>query len=45
MTERVTLPDPNVTFAKCSRCGADLKIDPHWYSKLVQIVQTLNGLL
>lgn len=41
----LTLPDPNTTLGKCSRCGADIRPTDVWYRALRQIVDAINSLL
>lgn len=45
MSQRITLPDPSVTLAKCPHCGAEVKITEAWYQRISQLVQLVNGLL
>lgn len=45
MAEKLTLPDPNVTLGKCTRCGAEIKMNDHWYTRFQQVLAALNSLL
>jgi hypothetical protein len=45
MAGKLTLPDQNQTLGRCSRCGAEIKMDPTWYERLTQILRALNVLI
>lgn len=45
MAEKLTLPEPASALGRCPHCGAEIKIDQHWYARLQQIVEALNSLL
>ena len=44
MATDLTIPDPNSTLGKCSRCGAEIKMDENWYSFMARIVAILRGI-
>jgi hypothetical protein len=45
MPGNVTLPDQNAVLGRCSRCGAEIRMEPAWYERLANLVRQLNALI
>lgn len=38
----LTLPNADVPLGKCPHCGAEIKIEPIWYQRLVALLSFIN---
>ena len=43
--DKITLPEPLVSLARCPHCQAEVKMTEVWYTRLQAIVQALNSLI
>jgi hypothetical protein len=39
----ITFPNPDVPIAKCPHCGAEVKMNPVWYQKLLELLRLVNS--
>jgi hypothetical protein len=39
----ITIPNAEENIGKCPHCGAEVKINPAWYRKLLELVRLVNA--